>query len=101
MKTHYNSLAEAIDDIKKEGFNDVFLPHGYYFHCTTNDKAYETDVMTLKHEFVFEKETDPGSEERLLILETNNGRKGYMIIGNLASLGTQKQELVNSLYRNA
>ncbi len=78
MKT-YDTLTEALEGLRKEGFiQDYNLKHDY-LHCQPDDVELRPADFDIVNVYRFEGMTDPGDETVLYAIEAKNGNKGTLV----------------------
>ena len=75
----YDTLTEALDGLRKEGFTlDYNLKHDR-LHCQTNNIELQPADFDIVNVYRFEGMTDPGDEAVLYAVEAKNGGKGTLV----------------------
>jgi hypothetical protein len=78
MKT-YDTLTEALDGLRQEGFTqDYNLKHDH-LHCQPDDIELRPADFDIVDVYRFEGMTDPGDEAVLYAIEAKNGNKGTLV----------------------
>ncbi len=97
MKTAYDTLTEAIQDLNKEGYTEDFnlLDHGI------EDKAmkmnYKPENFNVIKTYRFEGMTNPGDSSILYVIETDKGIKGTLVDAYGAYADTMSKEMVEKM----
>lgn len=75
----YDTLTEALDNLRKQGFTqDYNLKHDC-LHCQPDDIELRPADFDIVHVFRFEGMTDPGDSTVLYAIEAKNGNKGTLV----------------------
>ena len=75
----FDTLTEAIQDLKKRGFNRDFNLRDTYIECATTGMQLSPDEFEIAEVHRFEGETDPGDEAVLYAIESKDGIKGVLV----------------------
>ncbi|MBD2754544.1 phosphoribosylpyrophosphate synthetase [Spirosoma validum] len=75
----YDTLTEAIDGLRKQGFTLDYNLKPDHLHCQTNDIELSPADFDIVDVYRFEGETDPGDETVLYAIEAKNGDKGTLV----------------------
>jgi hypothetical protein len=75
----YDTLVEALNDLKKRGYTLDFnvLPDG--LHCAERDIRLYPEDFEIVEVYRFEGETNPTDESILYAIESNIGEKGVLV----------------------
>lgn len=76
MKT-YDTLVEALQDLKKRGFSEDFSLQSNCILC--NDVKFAPEDFEVVEVYRFEGMTNPGDSSVLYAIEGRNGMKGVLI----------------------
>lgn len=93
----YTDLAEAVEDLKKKGYENLFEPDGDVFFTSKLGLREEVQNIKISGTWQFDQGTDPGDESTLYALETKGGVKGYIITSYGAHVDPEKARLVDRL----
>ena len=100
MKTAYDTLTEAIQDLNKEGYTEDFnlLDHGI------EDQAMKVNYNPANFNIIktyrFEGMTNPDDSSILYVIETDNGIKGTLVDAYGAYADTMSQEMIEKMSQN-
>ncbi|MFU8861090.1 MAG: hypothetical protein ACNA8K_11775 [Cyclonatronaceae bacterium] len=93
----YTDLAEAVEDLKKKGYENLFEPDGDVLYSSKLDLRVEVKNIEITGTWQFDQGTDPGDESTLYALETKDGVKGYIITSFGAHVDPKKARLIDQL----
>jgi hypothetical protein len=96
----YADLAEAVEDLKSKGYENLFEPDGDAFRCTRLDMRESAENISIVETWFFEQGTDPGDESTIYALTTKNGVKGYIILSFGMHIDRDKAALIDKLLKN-
>lgn len=80
MKT-YESLVDAIDDLKEEGFTHDFNAKGDCLECIALNLTLKPDDFEVVKVVRFEGMTDPDDQSILYAIQAVDGTKGLLVNG--------------------
>ncbi|AUD03202.1 phosphoribosylpyrophosphate synthetase [Spirosoma pollinicola] len=93
----YDTLSEALDGLRKQGFTQDYNLKSDYLHCQPDNielKPADFDVVDV---YRFEGMTDPADEAVLYAIEAKNGNKGVLVDGYGASSESISSEMAEKL----
>ena len=93
----YDTLTEAITDLKARGFNLDFNLKETQIECTTTGTKLSPKDFEITEVYRFEGETDPGDELVLYAIESKEGLKGTLMNAYGAYANTVSNELIGKL----
>lgn len=96
MNNQYNTLAEAIEELKKRGFTANFRINENELNEAGKRETFKSSELKLTEFHRFEGMTDPGDSTILYVLETNSGLKGTLV----DSYGADASELISEFMKN-
>ena len=81
MKTehHYETVSEAINQLREKGFTVDFNIEGDYLICENN--KLQTDEFEIVDVYRYEGDTDPADEATVYAIESPSGIKGVLVTG--------------------
>lgn len=82
-KTHYSTVSEAINALRKQGFTADFNVEGKCIVCS-EDKFDETN-FEIADVYRYEGNSDPADEAAVYAISCSNGLKGILVTGYGAS----------------
>ena len=78
MKT-YDTLTEALNDLRKQGFTQDYNLKSDYLHCLPDNIELRPADFNIVNVYRFEGMTDPDDETVLYAIEAKNGSKGTLV----------------------
>ena len=94
----YDTVSEALNDLKKRNFNLDFNLSENCLVC--NDDKYDVEDFEIKETYRFEGDTDPADEAIVYAIESKNGLKGVLVSGYGASTDEMSALMVKKLKLN-
>lgn len=92
---NYETVTEALADLKKRGFN---LDFNLLENCIIcNEDKYEVNDFEITEVYRFEGNTDPSDEAIVYAIESTNGKKGVLVNGYGISAEIMGSEMVKKL----
>jgi hypothetical protein len=91
----YDTVSEAVNGLKKRGFNVDFNLQENCIVCNT-DKL-NVDDFEIVEVYRFEGNTDPSDEAIVYAIQSVNGLKGVLVNGYGISADTMSSEMVKKL----
>jgi hypothetical protein len=93
----YDTLTEAITDLKARGFNMDFNLRETQIECATTGRKLSPQEFEITEVYRFEGDTDPGDELVLYAIESKDGLKGTLMNAYGAYSNTMSNELIGKL----
>lgn len=75
----YDTLTEALEGLRKQGFTQDYNLKPDYLHCQPNNIELRPADFDVVDVYRFEGMTDPGDEMVLYAIEAKNGNKGTLV----------------------
>ncbi|RSK35437.1 phosphoribosylpyrophosphate synthetase [Hymenobacter metallilatus] len=75
----YDTLTEAMQDLQRRGYTQDFNLSNQYLHCPGLDLELYPQHFQVREVYRFEGETDPGDENVLYAIESDQGVKGLLV----------------------
>jgi hypothetical protein len=75
----YDTLTEALEGLRKDGFTKDYNLKPDYLHCQTDNIELRPADFDIVDVYRFEGMTDPGDETVLYAVEAKNGNKGVLV----------------------
>lgn len=91
----YDTVSEAINDLKKRGFDVDFNLQENCIVCH-NDK-FNVEDFEITEVYRFEGNTDPSDEAIVYAIESKNGKKGVLVNGYGISADVMDAEMAKKL----
>lgn len=80
MEQHsYDTLVEALNDLKKRGFTHDFNLNNDCVVCTERSLSLSPEQFDIVETYRFEGETNPSDESILYAIESHDGTKGVLV----------------------
>jgi hypothetical protein len=79
MNNQYNTMVEALEELKKRGFSQNMTVNENGKLALTDGKTFSPDEVTLVEYHRFEGETNPSDSSIVYAVETNSGAKGAVV----------------------
>lgn len=78
-KVHYDTVSNAIDALRKEGFTvDFNIVGDYLVH---GNEQIQLDDFSIVDVYRYEGDSDPGDEAAVYAIESKGGVKGVLVTG--------------------
>jgi hypothetical protein len=94
---HYSTVSDAINKLRKRGFNLDFNLAENCIVC--NAEKFQPNDFEIVDVFRYEGNTDPADEAAVYAIESKSGLKGILVTGYGISTDTMSGELLNKLQR--
>ena len=75
----YETLTEAINEMKAKGFEHDFNQHGTHLSCKQLNKEFKPENFKITHTYRFEGMTNPSDNSVLYGIEAEDGTKGMLV----------------------
>ena len=99
----YNTVTSAIDALRQQGFINDF---NFLGNIVFRETVFKIDELDIKFLYRYEGDSDPADEATVYGLESKNGLKGVLVLGdetnsdqNVAGLLTKLHHKKNELKR--
>ncbi len=93
----YDTLSEALDGLRKQGFTQDYNLKADHLHCQPDDIVLRPADFDVVDVYRFEGMTDPANEAVLYAIEAKNGNKGVLVDGYGASSESISAEMAEKL----
>ncbi|MDB5281988.1 MAG: phosphoribosylpyrophosphate synthetase [Bacteroidota bacterium] len=93
----YDTLTEAVNDLKTRGYNLDFNLKDTRLECTSTGKQLSPREFEITEFYRFEGDTDPGDELVVYAIESTEGLKGTLINAFGPYANTASDELIAKL----
>ena len=94
-ETHYETVSEAIKELRERGFTTDFNIDGNALICESG-KFHKND-FEIVDVYRYEGDSDPGDESAVYAIEASNGTKGILVTGYGASADIASTEILEKL----
>lgn len=95
MEHHYDTVSNAINSLKRQGFTVDFNLEGNYL--VTEGKKIEAKDFSIVDVYRYEGNTDPSDEAAVYAIESTGGIKGILVTGYGASSDAFTEEMLEKL----
>lgn len=75
----YETLTEAINDLKTKGYVNDFNQNGAHLSCPNVNKDFKPADFTITATYRFEGMSNPGDNSVLYAITANDGTKGMLV----------------------
>jgi hypothetical protein len=79
---NYESLTEALDDLKKRGYDNDFEPQSICLYCNSLDLRLEEEEFKVDEVYRFEGDSNCNENAVVYALTSNTGVKGTIVDGH-------------------
>lgn len=94
-KMHYNTISEAINELKKQGFTTDFNLEENCIVCHAD--RFEPHEFEIVDTYRYEGDTDPADEAVVYAIESRSGLKGTLVAGYGTYADSMSAELLEKL----
>jgi hypothetical protein len=94
-ENHYNTVTEALEQLRKKGFTTDFNLEQNCLVC--NDERFTAADFEIADVYRYEGNTDPADEAAVYAIQSKSGIKGVFVTGYGASADTMSAELLSKL----
>lgn len=99
MMHNYDTVSEALSDLKKRGFAYDFNIKGGKMACPVLNTEYDQGQLQILETYRFEGPSDPADEAVVFGLEASDGVKGVFVDGYGAYYDEEGLELLQRMQR--
>ena len=96
-KTHYDTVSEAIEALRKQGFTIDFNMEDNNLSC--NQGKFDVQNFEIVDVYRYEGNSDPADEAAVYAIKSSNGLKGILVTGYGASSDEASSEMLEKLGR--
>ncbi len=93
--SHYETVSEAIDQLRKKGFTIDFNLEKNCLVC--HPETFDPDDFEIVDIYRYEGNTDPADEATVYAIESKTGLKGILVTGYGTSTDTMSTEILSKL----
>ena len=97
-KTHYDTVTNAINALRNQGYTTDFNIEGDNIIC--NEAKFDAQNFEVVDVYRYEGNTDPADEAAVYAIKSSNGLKGILVTGYGASADTSSAEILEKLGRH-
>lgn len=96
MESHYATVSEAIEELRKKGFTTDFNLERNCIVC--HPDRFDPDDFEIVDVYRYEGNTDPADEATVYAIESKTGLKGVLVTGYGISTDTMSTAILNKLH---
>lgn len=93
---HYETVSEAINELKKRGFTMDFNIQENCIACDAG--TFQADEFEIVDIYRYEGDTDPADEAVVYALTSKNGLRGILVAGYGASIDAMTANVLDKLH---
>ena len=97
-KTHYDTVSNAIEALRKQGYTTDFKIESDAITC--NEEKFDVKNFDVVDVYRYEGNSDPADEAAVYAIKSSNGLKGILITGYGASADEVSAEILEKLGRH-
>lgn len=94
-KTHYDTVSEAINALRKQGYTEDFNIEGDFI--VRNTGSFSANDFEIADVYRYEGNSDPADEAAVYAIKSSNGLKGTLVTGYGASSDSMSNEMLQKL----
>ena len=94
---NYNSVADALDDLKNRGYDEDFETQSTCLYCNDLDLRLIEEEFHVDEVYRFEEDAHPDHNAVVYAISSSAGIKGTIVDGLGASFGTVSFEIARKL----
>ena len=95
---NYESLAEALNDLRKRGYEAEFEAHPFGLYCSDLDLRLIEEEFNVDETYRFEEDCNPDDNAVVYAISSSTGIKGTIVDGPGVSPGTTSFEIAGKLH---
>jgi hypothetical protein len=101
FKTEENvvDMADLLADAERRGFRLNFALEDEGLKCPETGRCFGTDDVKAVYSRSVDTGTDPGDDATIFLIETTDGRKGYLIIADSFHVDPRRAAFIQNLVR--
>ncbi|HEY4147415.1 MAG TPA: hypothetical protein VGM41_00735 [Chitinophagaceae bacterium] len=93
----YDTLSEAVNDMKRRGYNIDFNIEENKLVCKTTPLVLRPDEFEITEVYRFEGNTDPADEAVVYGIESKHGEKGVLVNGYGPDADAMSSDMIKKL----
>ena len=94
---NYESIADALDDLRKRGYEADFETQSPCLYCSDLDLRLIEEEFQIDEVYRFEEDSSPGSNAVVYAISSSAGIKGTIVDGLGASSSSTSLEMATKL----
>lgn len=95
MRTYYETVSEAINELRKKGFTTDFNLMENCIVC--HPEKFHPEDFTIVDVYRYEGNTDPADEATVYAIESKTGLKGILVTGYGISMDSMSAAMLEKL----
>ena len=95
-KFKYATVSEAMNNLRQKGFDKDFRLEGN--QVVWGNEKFDADDLKIAVTYRYEGNSDPGDEATVYGIESNNGIKGVLVMGDGAYADASSTKLLKKLH---
>ena len=92
-------LAEILGDAQRRGFRLNFALEDDGVRCPETGRCFGRDDVKVVYSRSVDTGTDPGDDATIYLIETTDGRKGYLMVADSFHVDPRKAAFIRKLVR--
>lgn len=96
MKTHYDTVSKAIEELRKQGFTTDFNLEKNCIVC--HPETFRPEDFEIVDVYRYEGDSDPADEATVYAIESKTGLKGILVTGYGISTDGMSTEILSKLH---
>lgn len=93
-------IAEILSDAERRGFRLNFALEADKLRCPETGLCFGSDEVKVVYSQSVDTGTDPGDDATIYLIETTDGRKGYLMIADSFHVDPRKAAFIQNLVRD-
>lgn len=93
-------ISELMVEAKRRGFSHNFAVEDDLLLCPDTGEDFEWGEASIVWSETVDMGTDPGDDATIFLIETTNGRKGYLLVANSFYADPRKTEFLECIARH-
>lgn len=73
-------LTDVLEDAKRRGYAQNFGVDDEFLHCADTDERFACEQSWIVESTSVDMGTDPGDDSTVYLIETESGRRGYIVV---------------------
>lgn len=97
-ESHYETVSEALEELRKQGFTTDFNLEENCLVCS--GEKFDADDFEIVDVYRYEGDSDPGDEAAVYALKSSSGVKGVLVTGYGISTDVRSVEILKKLHNH-
>lgn len=93
-------IAEILSDAERRGFRLNFALEDDAVRCPESGRCFGADDIRVVYSRSVDTGTDPGDDATVYLIETTDGRKGYLLVADSFHVEPRKAAFIQILVRD-